>query len=690
MDPGLWTGEEAFIAARGQEVPQLFGGGGRQSPGQLPSGRQPEARSAKGQRSSLGGSYLAVAVVRSGSGLTLDNLRGSRSCHTGLNRTAGWNIPIGLLLDSGRMAAMGCDFPAAASAFFSASCVPGASGPGFPQSLCSLCKGDATGEGRCQSSPREDYFGYSGALRCLAEGAGDVAFIKHSTVQETLQGRTPPAAVWRGPRAGGWGGGCPLTFGVRGESPPPFWAKDFQMSDFQLLCRDGGRAPVEAWRDCHLARVPGHAVVTRPGTDRRLLLQVLQEGQPSKRKPDQASPSKVAHHAWLPTGPSEPPGTPGVSGWRQRVPCPPSGLTCIAFPRGRHQAEVPPGCVNILSGQSHGINGPFLKRKQKQGRGMKAALAKNRDTSSTYYAVAVVRRATADGNGSDAFTVHELRGRRSCHTGFGRRAGWTLPVGILLSKGLIQPRGCSVLEGQARVPLTPWHPQAPDLPACLSLFPAVSAFFSASCVPTDRSEGFPANLCGLCAGDEDGNHKCEASDRERYFGYTGAFRCLAEGRGEVAFVKHTSVFENTDGRNAVPWASQLHSADFQLLCPNGARAEVGQFAECHWGQVPPRAIMVHPETNPLAVYGLLDRAQDFFGANNNSNGFKMFSSSDFHGQDLIFKDATTAIVPAEERTTADAWLGQMFLEALEGWESSSSSSSSSPQCSGAGEPPAQH
>lgn len=37
--------------------------------------------------------YYVVAVVRKGSGVTWSNLRGKKSCHTGLGRSAGWKIP---------------------------------------------------------------------------------------------------------------------------------------------------------------------------------------------------------------------------------------------------------------------------------------------------------------------------------------------------------------------------------------------------------------------------------------------------------------------------------------------------------------------------------------------------------------------------------------------------------------------
>lgn len=56
--------------------------------------------------------------------------------------------------------------------------------------------------------------------------------------------------------------------------------------------------------------------------------------------------------------------------------------------------------------------------------------------------VAVVKR-----NSSYAFTVDELRGKRSCHPGFGSPAGWDIPVGALVQRGFIRPKDCDVLTG---------------------------------------------------------------------------------------------------------------------------------------------------------------------------------------------------------------------------------------------------
>uniref|UniRef100_A0A2K6DFE8 Melanotransferrin n=1 Tax=Macaca nemestrina TaxID=9545 RepID=A0A2K6DFE8_MACNE len=143
----------------------------------------------------VGTSYYAVAVVKRSSQVTINTLKGVKSCHTGINRTVGWNVPVGYLVESGRLSVMGCDVLKAVSDYFGGSCVPGAGETRYSESLCRLCRGDSSGEGVCDKSPLERYYDYSGAFRCLAEGAGDVAFVKHSTVLENTD-ESPSRQTW--------------------------------------------------------------------------------------------------------------------------------------------------------------------------------------------------------------------------------------------------------------------------------------------------------------------------------------------------------------------------------------------------------------------------------------------------------------------------------------------------------------
>ncbi|XP_015727138.1 melanotransferrin isoform X2 [Coturnix japonica] len=611
----------------------------------------------------IGTSYYAVAVVKKGSNITINSLKGVRSCHTGINRTAGWNVPVGYLIDSGHLPAMGCDLPKAVSDYFSASCVPGANSASYPTSLCQLCRGDSSGQNKCQRNSQEQYYDYSGAFRCLAEDAGDVAFVKHSTVPENTDGRTLSS-----------------------------WAQQLRSKDFQLLCRNGSTADVTEWRTCHLARVPARAVVVRPDTDGTAVFQLLNQGQQRfngvgtqfqmfdstaygaqnlmfrDSTTELVAVTSQNYQAWL--GDEylyamqalncDPNTLPESLNWcvvstEEIWKCGEMGtafrnkglkpeIQCIS-------AKTKEECMEMiqkkeidvvaLGGADIYIAGKTYGLVPAAGVGFSAE-----DNNNAYYAVALVKR-----NPSDAFTINDLKGKKSCHTGLGRTAGWNIPIGMLIKKGFINPRDCNI-------------PQA------------VSEFFSASCVPSAEQDNYPSALCQLCIGDNSGNNKCSASSQEQYYSYSGAFRCLAEDAGDVAFVKHSTVFENTDGKNTESWARDLKSSDFQLLCRNGARAEVTQFARCHLAQVPAQAIMVHPDINVFALYGLLDKAQDYFGNNSNRNGFKMFDSSAYQGKDLIFKDSAVRIVPLEEKRTYAEWLGSEYVESLEGMQT--------PQCSGAG------
>ncbi|KAL6052841.1 hypothetical protein STEG23_013516, partial [Scotinomys teguina] len=520
-----------------------------------------------------GTSYYAVAVVRRDSNVTINTLKGAKSCHTGVNRTVGWNVPIGYLVESGHLSVMGCDVLKAVGDYFGGSCVPGTGETSYSESLCRLCRGDSSGHNVCDKSPLERYYDYSGAFR-------------------------------------------------------------HEASSFQMFSSEAYGQKNLLFKDSTLELVP----VATQNYEAWLGQEYLQA-----MKGLMCDPNRLPHYLrWcvLSTPEIQKCGDMAVAFSRQRFK---PEIQCVSAESPEHCMEqIQAGYIDAvtLRGQDIYTAGKVYGLVPATGE-----LYGEEDRSNSYFVVAVVRR-----DSSYSFTLDELRGKRSCHPGLGSPAGWDVPVGSLIQRGFIQPKDCDVLT-------------------------AVSEFFNGSCVPVNNPRNYPSSLCALCVGDEKGHNKCVGSSQERYYGYSGAFRCLAENAGDVAFVKHTTVFENTNGHNPEPWAAHLRSQDYELLCPNGARAEVSQFQACNLAQIPSQAVMVHPDTNIFTVYGLLDKAQDLFGDDHNQNGFQMFDSSKYHSQDLLFKDATIRAVPVGRKTTYLEWLGPDYVVALEGMLSQ--------QCSGA-------
>lgn len=107
--------------------------------------------------------YVANAVVRQNEGIHhFTDLEGMTSCHTGLKKSAGMFMPLGWMIEYGYADASGhpdelSSIPDVVKTFFDDAIIP-------------------------ESGAL--YSGYGGALQCLSEGAGDVAFVKDTTVTD--------------------------------------------------------------------------------------------------------------------------------------------------------------------------------------------------------------------------------------------------------------------------------------------------------------------------------------------------------------------------------------------------------------------------------------------------------------------------------------------------------------------------
>ncbi|XP_075877481.1 transferrin-a [Nelusetta ayraudi] len=562
--------------------------------------------------------YYAVAVAKRGTAFGIRDLAGKRSCHTGLGKSAGWNIPIGTLLSMQLIRWGGVEDESIENAvanFFSASCVPGAT---RGTKLCELCQGD------CSKSHNEPFYGYDGAFQCLAQEVGEVAFVKHLTVPES------------------------------------------EKHHYELLCKDNTRAPIDSYASCYLAKIPAHAVVTRQELDlSQLIWRTLSQIDPavlfSSERYGQANlmfkdstkklvqlPPQTDSYLYLgaeymstirvlKTGTTSVSATSPIKwcavGFTEASKCDTWSINSMASDANVIECQFAPtvdDCLKMImreEADAMAVDGGQVFTAGKCG--LVPAMVEQYDESmsmqnirsdSSYYAVAVVKR-------SSGLTWETLRGRRSCHTGMGRTAGWNVPMGLI-------------------------HQATNDC--------NFANYFSAGCAPgADPSSSF----CTRCVGsgsDIDDGTKCKASADERYYGYAGAFRCLVEGGGDVAFIKHTIVGENS-GAIRPEWAQGVNPDDYMLVCPNKNPMPVDQFAECHLAQVPAHAVVTRPEFQERVV-AVLQSQETKFGVHGNDDSFRMFAS--LGGKNLLFKDSTKCLKAVESGTTAEQFLGENYMAAM--------------------------
>ncbi|XP_070490129.1 transferrin 2 [Chironomus tepperi] len=644
--------------------------------------------------------YYAVAVVKKGTLPDVNhirNLRNKKACFAYVGSQAGWNIPIYTLMNEGHMEVVDCNNHVKnAINFFGKSCAVNSLIDKYnpigdnSDKLCQLCVGKVPG-GWCNSA--DPYIGFEGAFTCLME-AGDVAFLKHTTVTEMLATKF----------------------------------KHVQEDQLELLCKNGERMPVSEYLKCNWGMVPSNALVTssaRSLEDRKRYQRFLQSAvkhYSRKRSFDQSTTTNRYNRYdnrnrfnddpfGFSTTSSSPindsvlyesfqlfessrygrrlnlmfqDSTHGLDsleeqkqtfktylGEHERIiydirQCPVGRMTmcvtsdveyekCVKMRTALKAQLVKPEMlchkahshISCMQSIQNGIaDVAVLDAADVYTAGLKYDLIPFMSEvynlgEPEYYVVAVAKV-------EDPTTeLTYLKNKYTCHSGINTAAGWIYPMAYLISNGWIRPYGCDSMR-------------------------AAAEYFTKSCIPgaisNEYNIGVPYdNMCDLCHGAS--YRYCRRDASEDYYGHTGAFRCLVEGGGHVAFVKHTTVFENTGGKRKEWWARDALDDDFELLCPDGTRNKITDYKHCNLGKVKSNAIVTrggdgYNQKQIDAYINLFVYAQQYYGRKTPDDfSFSMFYSvPPYH--DLIFQDSTRqlTVIPTNQRRW-DLYLGSDFLRA---------------------------
>ncbi|NWU43931.1 TRFE2 protein, partial [Hylia prasina] len=604
-----------------------------------------------------GNCVFAVAIAKRGT-LDIQSLRGVRSCHNGARWTSGWNIPLGFLLARNYLSWDEAQpLSQAISEYFNASCIPGV-GVAAPQ-LCALCQGQKSyvrdRNHFCETSSNEPFYDSEGAFRCLKDGVADVAFLDHLRIMS---------------------------------------ATESEQQEHELLCPDGSRAELTQYSTCNLGKGPGRAIVTRSNFQRitNKFLSMIQRlfGRKGKERArfelfssapfggknllfqddtqhlqlleeqleiayvlglDYVALLKGLGHEgssldksvvrWCCISDAE---LRKCEEWALNIKSDPlvcvqatSMTKCIEMIKSSEADAVTLDATHVYIAGRCGLvpvaaecYGEFSCDLIKKRRSQKST------TLPQVYAVALAKRSAKQ------IHIHNLRGRRSCHSHLYSPAGW-----LLLSRHTVGAR-------------------QNDTENC-DIASAYQNYFWKGCMP-----GADGNLCKVCIGDGEVegarvSSRCAASHNEHYYGNMGALRCLVgnpSGRsfGDVAFLEHSNLLQNIEDLGSSGWAKGYTPLDFELLCPDGTRAAVTEWAGCTLGPIPPSTVMTRPVT-VTKISDFLLQSQESLGSKLDSE-FQLFQSWKYGESDLLFKDTTQYLVHASHLSYQEI-LGESFVQLAE-------------------------
>ncbi|KAK3096152.1 hypothetical protein FSP39_023802 [Pinctada imbricata] len=603
--------------------------------------------------------YYSVGVKRTNNIFNVRTLKGKNACFPSIGSAAGWRYPIGTLMDDSLynvIKVSECNAVVkTVSDFFGNLCLPGALTSFYnpfgnnPTSICVQCAG--IGEQKCSTD--DPYAGYDGAFKCMAYDAGDIAFLRHDTVD------------------------IMTANGV------------FQKGDYELVCPNGLNQPVDSYLNCNFGDIPSNMVMTsslKPksmvDTYKVFLKQAVRwfgPGGPYESRfkmfgglvmgSDRANllftdstvslvdvGKKDTYYSWVDSNFYKVMDNLNacplltaklcVISKQEKAKCEtmmaafdakdlrPS-LDCIKgsgaedcmkkISRGDADLMVlDPGDI-YLGGRKYGLQ-PI-------------AMEDYGDMQGSFFSVAVARKRDS------TMTLFNLKQKRACLPGIGRGDGWIIPMNIFIETEQFLPQHCTLFENLGQL-------------------------FTRSCIPGAMDYDYnpnqkPVSLCEGCAAG--GFRKCQRTSEDQYYGASGSFRCLVEKAGDIAFVRHLTVRDNTDGRRQSIWARNRRSDDYELMCKDGSRRGIDEWQNCHLGRVPSNAVVTaqyKSEQDKLIYWQLLNYGQQFFSSDIEGD-FHLFDSGTWYN-DLIFTDDAVRLMKVpENRTNYLNYLGKDFVNQVE-------------------------
>lgn len=596
--------------------------------------------------------FYAVAVINANSNIDINSLANTTVCFPGIGMGAGWIYPISTLIEKNLLKIVECNaIVKTVSAFFSKMCLPGGLTAFYnqlgnnPNKACDLCTG--YGDEHCTTG--DPYSGYSGAFRCLERGVGQIAFVRDNTVELMLRNDTN------------------------------------SMNNFKLLCPYGSHMPLNQYKQCNWGKIPSHIVMVsgskslkevQPFKDFLVLIDELFGANGRYRSQFFLYDSNIANDdrknllfsdgtigledigrkntdfSWIGTEfhkklenlnrcPLK------IARWcvislAEKTKCEDMlmalraknikpDLDCIL-------AENAISCMKLInSGDADLVNldaGDVYTAGTRFGL-VPIAAEDYGDMTMSFHVVAVAKKTES------RMTLFNMKQKRACHAGVGRGDGWIVPLSVYIDTEQFIPYDCTAFRN-------------------------IGELFIRACIPgaLDREynpNGAPVNLCEACGAE--GFRKCMRNSDEQYYGANGAFRCLVESGGDVAFVRHLTPRDNTDGRNHAKWARNRRSDDYELLCKDGHRTNIDNWQNCHLGKVPANAIVTgsyKSQGEREIFWNMLNYGQQFFSSDT-AGDFHMFDSGTYY-TDLIFTDAAVRLmyIP-EDKQNYKSYLGQDFI-----------------------------